>query len=193
MTQSINQSINLRHSLILNSTGTNVGRMNLLSREVTAWMVFWLSTNWMAPLAPTVIEDAKSLRLGLTTEPQARIFVENSNPQNKEQLARAVENLEKIDRSKLQKAEALDVVIANDFQGLGRQKEAQERMAAALTKNPLLVSAYIDLFGMLCTAWNPTDAWQSYDLAKRINPDYERVKQIESMELKLEKDYPTLF
>ncbi len=148
---------------------------------------------WMAPLAPTVIEDAKSLRLGLTTEPQARIFVENSNPQNKEQLARAVENLEKIDRTKLQKSEALDVLIANDLQGLGRQKEAQECMAAALTKNPLLVSAYIDLFGMLCTAWNPTDAWQSYDSAKQINPDYERVKQIQGLELKLEKDYPTLF
>jgi hypothetical protein len=145
----------------------------------------WMTTDDMT-------DEIRRLKMSVMMDPNCRTFTMALSQPNKEQMKEVEQALGTIDRSKLKHAEAIDIVLANDLTGIGEYKRAETLMIGAITKNPRLVGAYLDLMQIMNAQYH-TSAWDCVEIARKLNPNYPRVKDIDDAEHRLEKDFPMFF
>lgn len=147
----------------------------------------WISTDDMA-------DEMRRLRPKIMLSPPCMAFIAAvEKVPNKDEIDKVEKDVQSIDRSKLQRAEAIDVVLANDLTGVGRVHQAEKLMTKALTQNPLLIGAYLDLWRIFCMEYQQGDGWECIDIVRKLAPDSPRLNDVKQIEQLLEKDFPQFF
>jgi hypothetical protein len=139
-----------------------------------------------------MLENIKRLKMPLSLDSNCGAVMAAMSQPKKEQMDDVEKLLAKIDRSKLKHSEAIDVLLANDFAGVGSPQRGQELMIKALTKNPLLVGAYIDLMQIMIMQFQ-MPAWECAEIARELNPNYSRIKEIDQREQQIQTLFPHYF
>lgn len=111
----------------------------------------------------------------------------------KEQAARAIEELQKINRKNLSRAHVIDIMIAGQQSVLGQNVEAQKRMIGALKVNPYIAGVYKDLGDLYYTEFDMVSAWVCWDFARKQAPGHFMLVPIFDFETELLKDFSDFF
>lgn len=74
-----------------------------------------------------------------------------------------------------------------------KTSEAMELFNRALSKNPLLAGAWIDLGKIFHKSFRTFEAYQCYNIAKKLSPNHGMLKPIYEVEKKFELQYPEFF
>lgn len=120
-------------------------------------------------------------------------FLRSLGVSGKEQAARAIEELQKLDRAKIKRSHVLDLVIANQKAVLGQYEDAAQLLIAALKKNPYLAGAYKDLGDLFYGQLDMSSAWLCWDFARELEPRHFMLEPISDYEKELLKNYPDFF
>lgn len=81
----------------------------------------------------------------------------------------------------------LNLFAANIHAKLGGIGKAKMLIGTALEENPYIVSAWIDLGEFYFLDFDPTSAWFSWDIARRLHPDHHLLVKTSTLEQRLEK------
>jgi len=74
-----------------------------------------------------------------------------------------------------------------------KEEKPQELFYRALSQNPFLANAWIDLGKIFHSNYNSFDAWQCYDIAKKLSPNHKMLEQIYKTEQQIELYHPEFF
>ncbi|MFT6346617.1 MAG: tetratricopeptide (TPR) repeat protein [Myxococcota bacterium] len=74
-----------------------------------------------------------------------------------------------------------------------RKSEAMDLFNRALSQNPLLAGAWIDLGKILYKDFNATEAWRCYDIAKKLSLNHSMLKPIYEAEKRMVLRHPEFF
>jgi formylglycine-generating enzyme required for sulfatase activity len=69
----------------------------------------------------------------------------------------------------------------------------KESLLACLESDPLVVGAYVDLWRVYLTDWDPYSAWRCVNAARKIAPDHGYLLPLKNMEKNMEFDSPDFF
>ena len=111
----------------------------------------------------------------------------------KNQAEKAIAELQKINRKKLNRFHMIDIMIANQQSVLGQNDKAEKRMLAALKANPFITGAYKDLGDMFYADFDMASAWLCWDFARKQVPEHFMLKPISEYEKELLRDFPDFF
>jgi len=120
-------------------------------------------------------------------------FLRSLGISGKEQASRAIEELQKLDRSKIERGHVIDLMIANQKAVLGENEAAAKILIGALKANPYLAGAYKDLGDLFYGQMDMASAWRCWDFARELEPKHFMVKPISDYEKELVKNYPEFF
>ncbi len=120
-------------------------------------------------------------------------FFKSLGISGKNQAERAIAELQKINRKKLNRDHMIDIMIANQQSVLGQNDKAQKKMLAALKANPFITGAYKDLGDMFYADFDMASAWLCWDFARKRVPDHFMLKPISEYEKELLSDFPDFF
>jgi len=82
----------------------------------------------------------------------------------------------------------LNLFAANIHAKLGGIGKAKMLIGNALKENPYIVSAWVDLGEFYFLDFDPTGAWFSWDIARRLHPDHHLLVKTSTLEQRLEKN-----
>lgn len=130
----------------------------------------------------------------LKTDPDAGIFAASLSVKNAEEADQAVKNLSALRaRTRSPYAYLLEVFAANHELSLKHTTDAEKLFLAALSSNPYLTGAWLDLGKLYYGTFKTQDAWACWDAARSINPNHPFARSLESMERQMAADHPELF
>ncbi len=130
----------------------------------------------------------------VSADADARALAGALNASSAEQAEAAVKTLTALqDKSTSSYAYLLSVFAANHEIALKHGKHAQELFLAALSRNPYLTGAWIDLGQFYYVSFNTREAWACWDAVRAINSSYAQGKQVDAMEAKMVADHPEFF
>jgi len=120
-------------------------------------------------------------------------FLRSLGVAGKEQAARAIEELQKLDRTKIERGHVIDLMIANQKAVLGEYEAAAQILIGALKSNPFLAGAYKDLGDLFYGQLDMASAWRCWDFARELEPKHFMLEPISEYEKELIKNYPEFF
>lgn len=87
----------------------------------------------------------------------------------------------------------IDYLLGDRLLSEDASDEAQQLLTKALTENPWLVGAYIDLARIHMAGFDSASAWLLFRAAQSISPTHRDLNRIVAVEKKLVDDYPDFF
>jgi hypothetical protein len=135
--------------------------------------------------------DVRRWVVGTRSE-QLRPFT-RPRAQSREADASYAEELKAIDRKGLTKGYMIDVTRAGLLSQLGRADEAEDLYLKALEANPALTGAFEMLGEIYYREFRTNEAWRCFDTARKIGPNTRFLKEVQSLEARLVKDFPDEF
>ena len=138
--------------------------------------------------------EMAKLKPFMDSDPESKKFLVDYGSKNKqEEVQKALDSLDSIDRKKLSRAYVIDVMKANDFEALKQFRKARELEIAVLTRQPLLTGMYHDLGVNYQSSYEMNKAWDCFDLADKIMPDFSMMKPIHELDARMETTFPDFF
>jgi hypothetical protein len=141
------------------------------------------STAWLA-----------QVRERSSSDQDARALVASLRAANAEQARQAVSTLSSL-RGKTTSpyAYVLDVFAANHLVGLKQTAEAEKMFVSALSANPYLTGAWLDMGKLYYTTFRTEEAWACWDAGRAMKPDHQLARGIDEMERKMVAEHPEFF
>jgi hypothetical protein len=137
------------------------------------------------------VAESKEIMEATKKDPTVKKLQENLMPQTKDAAVNSYKILNTIDSTKYKKGYVIEVLKANVESLAGGNPS--RRFLYALTSNPAIVSAYKDLGTYYFSRYDVQNAWDSFDLGRKIKPDHVLFKDINKLELGLEESHPEYF
>ena len=116
-----------------------------------------------------------------------------SPPRNARAARRASKVLGRLRRKAGAAALVLDVYLANLYEGVGEDEEAQRFFLAALGENPRIAGGWCDLGRVYYGRYRTGEAWQCWDTARRLCPGHPLLGEHDAREQGLRESYPDFF
>jgi hypothetical protein len=138
--------------------------------------------------------EVSALRDKLQTDSQCKKFLDAYGEKKTEaDFKAAIKTLESIDRTKLDKAFVIDIMLANNYDTIGDTSKARKLFISVLSEHPLFTGAYHDLGGNYLRTWQIAEAWDCFSMADRAMPNHPMMKPIHQMEREMEVRFPQFF
>lgn len=138
--------------------------------------------------APQALRKSNALR---SKDEQLQQFVQimgNKNPPDE-----CVKILNKIDRTGLTHAFVLETQLGSMKMNSPQRAEAIDHYLKAIEGNPQLTGAYVDLGKVLQSQFRVDEAWNCWELARKISPNHGMVKEFTHLEKLLLKNHSEFY
>jgi hypothetical protein len=113
--------------------------------------------------------------------------------ETKDDLAAAVRTFADLQASAGPKAYVLGIFEANDRARLDDQASARKLFLDVLEGNPCIAGVYKDLGDALLGQFDAAHAWRSWDLGRRLAPQFDSFKVVDQFEQSLASEHPEFF
>jgi len=137
------------------------------------------------------VAESKEMMEATKKDATVKKLQENLMPKTSEAAIASYKVLNTIDSTKYKKGYVIEVLKANVENLAGGN--ASPRFLYALGKNPGIVSAYKDLGVCYFSRYDAQNAWDSFDLGRKIKPDHVLFNEIDKLEKGLEESHPEYF
>lgn len=122
-------------------------------------------------------------------DPQCKILFANLSGKD-EAASKKLKGLEKAAGSAVH---LLRIFEAGVMSARRQPARAMKLYQEALTTDPYITGAWIDLGNMHFEAFECEQAWQCWDAARHLTPDHKSLEQVTGLEQMLRKEYPDFF
>ncbi|QQR59221.1 MAG: hypothetical protein IPG59_06950 [Candidatus Melainabacteria bacterium] len=137
------------------------------------------------------VAESNDIMNATKKDPIVKKLQENLRPTSKAGAVASYKILNTIDSTKFKKGYVIEVLKANVESLAGGNPSA--RFIYALNSNPALVYAYKDLGTYYFSRYDVQNAWDAFDLGRKIKPDHVLFKDINKLEQGLEESHPEYF
>lgn len=137
------------------------------------------------------VVETKEIFEATKKDPTVKKISENIMPASKEAAAVSLKELASIDIKKYKKGYLLEILKGNVERQVGGNPA--QRLIYVLSVNPSVVSAYKDLGIYYYSRYDVQNAWDSFDLGRKIKPDHPLFKDIDKLEATLVETHPEYF
>jgi hypothetical protein len=136
-------------------------------------------------------EDAGDIISEVKEDPVFKIISGALEPATRKEAEKALENLQGINSAGLAKGYIIEIFKANIADSLGL--DASKIFLIALERNPHLTGVYNDLGRHYYSRYDSLSAWNSWDLARRVCPEYPMLDSVAKLEARLKRLHPEYF
>lgn len=137
------------------------------------------------------VVETKEIFEATKKDPTVKKISENIMPASKEAAAASLKTLASIDIKKYKKGYLLEILKGNVERLIGGNPTP--RFLYVLNQNPSVVSAYKDLGTYYYSRYDVQNAWDSFDLGRKIMPAHPLFKDIDKLEATLLETHPEYF
>ncbi len=137
------------------------------------------------------VAESKEIMEATKKDSTVKKLQENLMPKTKEAAVASYKVLNTIDSTKYKKGYVIEALKANVESQAGGNPSS--RFLYALNKNPGIVSAYKDLGVYYFSRYDVQNAWDSFDIGRKIKPDHVLFNEINKLEQGLEESHPEYF
>lgn len=155
--------------------------------------LFFLEYGFQTGDSEATMEAMQKIAKHQAEDPDLDRFLRSLGVSGKEQASRAVLELQKLDRKKLNRAHVLDVMIANQKVVLGKNEEAEKDLLGALKINPYMAGVYKDLGDLFYSDFDTVTAWLCWDFGRSLAPRHFALAPIYQYEKELVQNFPDFF
>lgn len=138
------------------------------------------------------LPEYKEILQSAAKDPQAAKFFSLIAPRSETEVKAAIQELKKMDRSKLSHGYFIDIMLANILWDSG-DSTAIPIMKSVLASHPLIVGVYHDLGKMYLQGWRMDTGWECFRIANKLVPEHSQMTEIKELEKSLEADFPDFF
>lgn len=159
-------------------------------RSVDAYLGI-IESSLMTGEHPQVLTDAQKASLG-ANETVGKLGTALT-ARTKDDLANAIKTFDEVLASGTQKAYVVKIFQANDKAMLGDGLAAQKLFMEVLNTNPALAGVYKDLGDVQFKGFDMPRAWRSWDLGRRMAPQFPNFTPVNQLERTLATEHPEFF
>ncbi len=152
-----------------------------------AYLEYTLQTGQQLP------ESFQGRRQVLQNDENVGQFLAILNPKSKEEAEKALPVYEKLRARAGAKEHVLMIFEANVRLSLGQGDKAEKLFLRVLERNPYIVGVYKDLGDIYFNKYLTNQAWQCWDLGRRLAPEFKNFKQINEFEQTLVREHAEFF
>lgn len=138
-------------------------------------------------------EGFKSTYSLLSADPSAAQVEEAIHPHTAEEAKASLATLADLRKTHPDRAEVIRIFEGNIHNNLGETDAAYEHLHAVLTARPAIAGVWHDLGGMFLNAYSANEAWDSWEMMRRLAPQHGMAEDIDQREAKLMQLYPEYF
>lgn len=163
------------------------------SKDFLNAAVYYLEYGLQSGEQESVSEALQQVAVHQTQDVKLDRLLRSLGVDGKEQATRAIEELQKLDRSQVKRSHVLDLMMANQKAVLGQSETAALAMIEALKINPYLTAVYKDLGDLFYGELDMATAWLCWDFARELEPGHFMLQPISDYEKELVNNYPDFF
>jgi hypothetical protein len=140
------------------------------------------ATAWFSAHREQIMKDADATQV-----------TQNLKPHDEKSARAAAETLEQVKKHAGPHGYVLDIFEANTLRSLHEGAKAVDLFIAALSADPLITGAWVDLGTTYYGDFRAVEAWACWDTARMLKPNHPFNADINAGEQKLRTDHPEFF
>jgi hypothetical protein len=165
----------------------------LTNKNYVGAVLFYLEYGFQAGDQAATSEAIRKIAVHQEEDAELNRLLRSLGVGGAEQAARAVKELQKLNRKKLSRVHVLDVLIAGQKAILGKSEEAEKSLLSALKVNPRMAGVYKDLGDLFYGDFDTTTAWLCWDFGRALAPRHFVFAPIDDYEKELARNFADFF